>query len=65
MDEPKYATLEVFKNAPDSEATVIYIDSDSVAAYDAATGEELLLYLGTTAFITQSIELLGFSYEWA
>lgn len=65
MDEPKYATLEVFKNAPDTSDAVICIDNDSVAAFDAETGEELLLYLGTTEFITQSIELLGFSYEWA
>lgn len=63
MDEPKYETLEVFRNAPDSKGAVFYIDNDTVAAYDAETGEELLISLHPTDFVQQAIELLGFSYE--
>jgi hypothetical protein len=62
-DEPKYATLEAFKNAPDSKDAVFYIDNDQISAYDAETGEELLIDLHPHNFVQQAIELLGFSYE--
>jgi hypothetical protein len=62
-DEPKYTTLEAFKNAPDSVGAVFYIDNDQISAYDAETGEELLLDMHPSRFIMEAIELLGFSYE--
>jgi hypothetical protein len=60
-DEPKYATLEAFKNSPDSKDALIYVDNDQIAAH---TDEgETLLDLNPYEFIVQAIELLGFSYE--
>lgn len=61
MDEPKYATLEAFKNAPESKDAVIYVDSDCISADDE--NGYLLLGLHPTEFLQQAIELLGFSYE--
>lgn len=59
--EPKYGTLEAFKNAPESKDAVIYVDNDQIAAH---TDEgETLLDLHPSEWIQQSIELLGFSYE--
>lgn len=61
MDEPKYATLEAFKNAPDSKGAVLYIDNDYISADDE--NGNLLLGLHPSEFIQQATELLGFSYE--
>lgn len=60
-DEPKYATLEAFKNAPESKDAVIWVDNDYISADDE--NGNLLLGLHPTEWIQQSIELLGFSYE--
>jgi hypothetical protein len=60
-DEPKYATLEAFKNSPESKDVVVYIDGDQISAH---TDEgETLLDLHPSEWIQRSIELLGFSYE--
>jgi|HubBroStandDraft_2_1064218.scaffolds.fasta_scaffold443042_3 hypothetical protein len=60
-DEPKYATLEAFKNSPEAQDAVLYIDNDQISAH---TDEgDTLLDLHPSEWIRQSIELLGFSYE--
>jgi hypothetical protein len=61
VNEPKYATLEAFKNSPDSKDAVFFIDNDFITVEDP--WGEPLLYLHPTDFVQQAIELLGFSYE--